>query len=65
MFNSSIVLMKLSNTAASVISVTRGFWRPTSMFPRNCRQCVSPSETEGMNQDIEVSLPDGSGASSR
>ena len=31
-------------------------------FPPNHRQCVFPSDAEGMNQGTEARLPDGSGA---
>ena len=53
-----------SNTTAKANLVTRGFWWPTSMFPRNYRPCVSPSEAEGMNQGADARLPDGSGTNS-
>ena len=54
-----------SNASASAISFTKDFCRPTMMFSHNCRQSVSQSSIEGMNQGTYASLPDGSGTNSR
>ena len=59
----SCSLTNRSNPTAN--PVTRGFWRPTSTFPRNCRQCVFPSDAEGMNHGTEDRFHEGSGANSR
>ena len=61
----SCSLTDRSNTTAKATLVTSGFWWPTSLFPRNCRQRVYPYDTKGMGHGTAARLPDGSGANSR
>ena len=44
---------------------TQGFQVANHQFSTNCRQCVFPSDAEGMNQGTDARLPDGSRANSR
>ena len=52
-------LTNRSNTTAKANLVTRGFWWPPSMLPRNCRPCASQSGRRGYESWTTSGFPTG------
>ena len=53
------------SVSAKANPVTTGFRWATMTVPSSCRQCVFPSDAEGMYHGTDARLPDGYGANSR